>query len=1064
MQLTKKLYASLIVLLCLNAVHAQDTTAVRIRGIVKDSLGMPILSVFIQSRISSTHTDFNGTFNVKGIKGDTLVLKHDGFKSMFVLASSDSIVVVMTPNRAVQPLLMDSIKRQKAADQGEVVVTDSTKKLNGKRQLSPGELEDVVVVGYGTQSRRDLTSAIAVIQGTEIANRPLTNNISALQGISPGLIVNRSSGQPGQEGYTLQTRGYTSVNGGNLLGLVDGVNGDISAINPYDIESITVLKDASAAAIYGARAAGGVILLTTKRGKRGFHVSYNALVGIQRSVDRPNRLHSWQEASMLNEASTNAGQNPIYTNQQIGWMKNSDSNYMVSATNPNNYDYYYDLNQVPLLIKNTSLSSTHNLSLSGGGEKDNYYFSAGYYSQNGLFKFGPDNTTRLNLRFNYNNQINSIFDVSSKIAYRKSTVDAPSYGGDGIFDYLYSTPTLYPVYMPGTNHYINNAQSDYAYAYLKDGGAAISRFDEFNTLMQVRARNFIKGLALRAIYGGRYTVNGNQITRRTIPLYDIFSQTGNLNSPNSYQKDRNTSWSNNLQLLGDYDKKIGLSTFHLLVGYTFEDFRQDNTTAIARNLSSNDLFTLNIGDPTLAQNSEDIQSWAMSSVLSRLEYNFNNKYLFQATVRRDGSSRLDPSSRWSTFPSLSVGWRLAQESWFQQILPLFSEFKIRGSWGRLGNSDGVNGVITNYDYIPMLVSGGDYPFGNVRNPSYYQSVLPTKNKQWEIIDTKNIGLDMEFFQHRLGITADYYVRNNFNMLVAPAVPSFIGITPSSSNDGRFQTKGWELAFSWQDKIGNDFSYWVKANLSDNTNKVISYGGKTGITAGQNYVVEGFPINSIWAFKADGFYQNAADVATFPSYMPTRTGPGDIKYVDINNDKQINIGKSTVGDHGDLVNYGDSYPHYLYGFSFGFKWKGFDFSTLFQGVGKRNFLPSIPDIYAYSSASVMPLDYSLDYWTPTHTNALFPRLYLNGTQNMAPSSFWLMNGAYLRLKNLQVGYTFPTKWLQSIKVASLRLFFTGQDLWEKSNLWIKSLDPETAAGTSWRYPIMRNYSFGVNLNF
>ena len=513
-----------------------------------------------------------------------------------------------------------------------------------------------------------MTGSLATIYGADLANRPTTNTISALQGVSPGLIVNRSSGQPGQEGYTLQTRGYTSVNGGNLLGLVDGVNGDITAINPYDIESVTVLKDASAAAIYGARAAGGVLLLTTKKGKKGFRVSYNTIFGMQKSVDRPNRLNSWQEAQMANEASLNAGQNPLYTQQQIGWMKSSDSNYVISPTDPSNYDYYYNLNQIPLLIKNSSSSTMQNLTFSGASETDNYYFSLGYYDQNGLFKFGPDNTNRLNLRFNYNKKFNDIFDITSNVAYRKTQTKSPSYGANGIFDYLYSAPTNIPIFVPNTDHYVNAPLANYAYAYLKDGGENKYRFDEFNTMIQLRAKNFlIPQLTLRAIYGGRYTVEQNNISSKTIPLWNRTANVNNLNNPNSYEKDRNLTFSNNLQLLADYDRRLGMHSFHLLGGYTFEDFRQDNTLALAKKLSSNDLFTLNTGYPSLGQNSEDIQTWAMSSFLGRLEYNYASKYLFQATIRYDGSSRLDPYNRWKAFPSLSVGWRLAQEDWFNPL-------------------------------------------------------------------------------------------------------------------------------------------------------------------------------------------------------------------------------------------------------------------------------------------------------------------------------------------------------------------------------------------------------------
>lgn len=1024
-----------------------ESDSLNIRGLVRDTSHLPIANALVYTFGDSTHTDSSGLFRINIKKGDTVFVSSDKHNSLYYVPRSDTSSLVLTPKRERKDITM-------------VSPSDTTSK---KSNFGEDNLEDVVVVGYGTQNRKDLTSAVATIKSKELINRPTTNLIGSLQGLSPGLIVNRSSGQPGKEGFTLQTRGYTSVNGGNLLGLVDGVNGDITTVNPYDIESVTVLKDASAAAIYGARAAGGVVLVTTKRGKRGFHVNYNTMIGIQKSVKRPDRVHSWQEAELANEASINTGQNQIYTDQQINWMKDPNTNYQISTTDPSNYDYYYDLNQIPLMVKNSAMASTHNLSFSGGTNKDNYYFSLGYYDQDGLFKVGENSTNRLNLRFNYNHALNDIFDITSKIAYRKTYTSSPSYGGDGIFDYLYSSPTRFPIYVPNTENYIFNQSANYAYPYLKDGGATGNKFEEITTMFQLRAKDFIPGVMFRAVYGGRYTIEGNEIVKRTVPLYNITKNVGFLNNPNSYEKDRNLTYSNNIQLLADYDKKIYKHTFHVLGGYAFENYSQNNTIAIARNLSSNDLFTLNIGDPSQATNSEDIQEWAMSSFFGRFEYNYDSKYLFQATVRADGNSRLDPNNRWKTFPSFSVGWRLAQESWFQKALPIFNEFKIRASWGRLGNSDGVNGVISNYDYFAMLVNGEYYPFNNNRTPSYYQQILPTLNKTWEIVDTKDIGIDVGMLKNRLTFTADYYVRNNDNMLMTPAYPAFMGITPSSSNKGKFQTKGWEFAIGWKDNIGQEFSYWVNANISNNTNKVIAYGGAKAVQAGQNYIIEGQPINTIWGFRAQGLFQTAAEVASSPLFRTT-TGPGDIKYEDIDGNGSITVGNSRLGSSGDLVKLGDTYPHYIYGFSFGANYKGFDFSAMFQGVGKRVFMPSINDLYAYSSSSVMPLNYSLDYWTTSNPDARFPRMYLNGTQNTVSSSYWLMNGAYLRLKNVQLGYTLPSSWLSKYKVESLRIFFTGQDLWTKSNLWIKSLDPETAAGNPWRYPIMKNYSFGLNLNF
>lgn len=998
----------------------------KITGIVTDDTGAPMenVSVVIKNTSNGTMTNKAGAYTLSAASGDTLIFSFTGYKTVELPAANAGSVRLEPDNTA---------------------------------------LSDIVVVGYGTQKKSNVVGAVASIDGQKLEDRPMTNALAGLQGISPGVTVTRSSGQPGSEGYTLQIRGFSSVNGSSALVLIDGVPGTISTLNPNDIESISVLKDAAAASIYGARAAGGVLLVTTKKGKAGkISVSYNGLYGIQKPINLPGRLHSWQEAEMLNEARINAGQSPFYTDQQLRWMKDPDTNYVVNPNNPNDYQYYYDMDQRPMIMRNNTPMQNHTVSLRGGGKRDNYYFSLGYLDQAGIFKLGPDHSNRTNARFNYSNNLSDIFSVNLRVAYRQSNTLSPSVGNATVYSELYTTRMLYPMFFPGTtDKYINDNSGNFAYAYLKDGGANDARTDEGNAQVSLKAKDFIPGITLSATYSPRMVYTQQNIIHRTIPRYNIVGIGSYMQNPNSYTKNRNVMLSNNVLLQGDYEKTLATNHhFHLMAGYAYEDQRNDNTSAIAKNLSSNDFFTLGIGDPTLATNSENVQTWALESYFGRLDYRFLNRYLFEANLRFDGSSMLAPSNRWHAFPSFALGWKVNEESWFKSALPYFNEFKLRGSWGRLGNSDG---VIGNYDYIALLSKGGTYPFNNVRNLSYYQSTLASPDKTWETIETTDVGLDIAVMRNRLTFTADYYVKNNNDMLAPLQISSIIGISTSTYNVASLQTKGWEIGVGWRDNPTQDFSYRVNAHLADNTNKVLSYNGQTSVSAGVNGIIEGYPVNTVWGYKADGLFQSQAEVDKLPRYN-NAVGVGDIKYVDINNDGKINAGLGRLDDHGDLVHLGSTSPRYSYGFDVGVNFKGIEIAAMFQGVGKRNLFVNPSRLYPFTSSWIMPLDYNLDYWTPENTDARFPRLYLGGGQNTVRSSYWIMDGSYLRLKNLQIAYNLPASLISKAGLKRVKVYFSGQDLWEINNMWLKVFDPEEPSNASWQYPFFRTYSFGLNLDF
>ncbi|RYY62966.1 MAG: TonB-dependent receptor [Chitinophagaceae bacterium] len=999
-------------------------------GKVLDDTGKPVpdVNIIVKGTTGGTTTNDAGEFTLAVSAGQTLVISGVNYETKEVLVGAE----------------------------GPINISVAAKS---------GTLSDVVIVGYGTQKRTNLTGAVATIDKKKLENRPVQNAMAALQGVAPGVTVTRSTGQPGAEGFSLQIRGFSSVNGATPLVLIDGSPGSLISVNPNDIETISVLKDAAAASIYGARAAGGVVLVTTKRGASGkVSVTYSGRYAIQNPANVPGRLHSWEEAQMANESRINAGQSPGYTPEQIRWMQDPDTNFVRNPANLNDYLYYYDLDQTDLILRDNSPTWDHNISMRGGGQKDNYFLSLGYYKQQGVFKLGPDQADRINARFNYNLQISPVFSLETRLAYRQSNRLAPSGGNAQIFSNLYTTRTLYPTFFPGTtDRYINDNSGNFAYARLKEGGAEDFREDEGNAQFVFKAKDLVKGLTLSASYNPRLGTRTIGTASRTIPRYNLVGIASYMNNPNSYTKSEYKITSDNVQLLADYVKKVGTShDFHLLGGYAYEDERTNLTTGRAVNLATNDFFTLNTGDPLQATATEDIQSWGLASYFARFNYAFRNKYLFEANMRYDGSSKNAKVNRWNSFPSLSVGWRLAQEDWFRNALPVFNEFKLRASWGRLGNSDATN--FGNYEYVSQMAAGVPYPFNNVRSRSFYQARLASPDKVWEKIETSNIGLDLALLSNRLTFSADYFVKNNNDMLVGLQLSNSIGIQTGQYNLADLRTKGWELVAGWRDNIGANFSYYVNANIGDNTNKLISYNGQQAVLPGINFLIEGLPINTVYGYQAAGYFNDAADVAANPRFS-SAVGPGDIKYVDVNKDGAINAGLGRLADHGDLVELGNSSPRYTYGFDFGFSFKGFDFSAMFQGVGQRKLFLDPTTLYPYTSSWLVPMDYNRDYWKPDNLDARFPRMFIGGAQNTVRSSHWVMNGAYLRMKNIQLGYNLPVKLISKAKLTNAKIYFSGQDLWEVSQMWLKdAFDPETPDNASWQYPFFRTVSFGINLTF
>lgn len=929
-------------------------------------------------------------------------------------------------------------------------------------------LGEVVVVGYGTQKKVNLTGAVSTIDAKAIEGRPVSNLASALQGTSPGLIVTRTSGQPGSENVALQIRGATSANGNvDPLVLLDGVTVPISTLqtmNPEDVETMSVLKDAAAAAIYGAQAAGGVILITTKKGKSGKTVfEYSGRYGKSWMQDVPQRMSLLDEATFANLSNKNAGIGPSYDSATLEYIRQGVE-YFVNPADTSQYIYLNQKSFVDQLIRDFTTMQTHNISARGGSDKINYMASFGFMDQNGAFKIGPDKLKRYNARVNIGAQLSDYLSMDARMAYSNSDQEASSQPASYLMNMTLRYRQRWPIFTPeGKLSGAGGGSANMAYAYLKEGGYNNYKNNNFDGVVTFKLANLVKGLQARAVLGGQYVRGDRDLFNRTVTTWQRYTPTYYLNTPNSYEVTNDLTTNKNVQLILDYDLHLGKNhDFHVMGGYQFEDYRYSQVYSTARSLASNDIPALNLGDDATKTNSQSISTYANQSYFGRLNYSYASRYLFEATMRVDESSRLAPGLRTKAFPAVSAGWNINKENWFPQS-ELISALKLRASWGQLGSA--LASIIGNYDYLNMLARSNALVLGGARAMYFYQNVVPSSSLAWETVETTNGGLDMGLFGSKLTVSADYYVKYNRNMLTPQLLPSTFGVNTPRKNNGELKSWGWELEVQHKNKLNENFSYNIGFNLSDNRNKLLHYAGQKVISAGIVNILEGYPLNSIWGYKTNGYFQSADEVHN-AAFQNALTGPGDVKYVDINGDKLINVGKATPEDHGDLVYLGTDQPRYTFGITGGFAWKGIDFSFFFQGVGSRTFYPSSEYINPQDAQWNNPMSFQKDYWTENNRNAAFPRPFLGGGHNYLKSDKWVLNGRYVRLKNLQIGYSLPTTFIQRIKISNARVFVTGQDLltWSDLGVFKGAFSPEYSNEEGYQYPLYSNMSIGLNITF
>lgn len=1038
-ELSSKKAIQLLSLCCiffLSALGLSAQNSITLQGQILDATTQEALigvSVLEKGTTNGTITDFDGKFTLNVTSGATVSFSYIGY-------------------------LTQEMKAENA--QGVIQLKEDSKTL-----------DEVVVVGYGVQKKVNLSGAVSAIEGDRIAAKPATDALTALQGELPGVAVLRSSGQPGSETSGMRIRGFSSANDTKALVLIDGVEGDLVLVNPSDIESISVLKDAAASSIYGARAAAGVVLVTTKNGKTGKpQVNYNGYFAFNTPGNMPERLPAWEEQRFINESRLNTNGVAEWNEEQSSFVGNPNFNYRPNTSN-GRWDFFQSTNWVEEGTKDYTTQQSHSVSVSGGTKEMNYLISGNYYTKDGFLKYGPDSNDRYNFRAKLNGEINQYLSFAINLSYQGTFKESPSYGAGGILSTLYRARGRQPIFNPEEDINISPYNGDLqvnAIDIMKNGGANKNQYESFVGKGTLTIKDIVKGLRVNLSASRNAGYYSEQVNKRHLIWYDRLGTNMRFqaNNPTEVKKKKNNEFHDLFEVTANYDYNINKHSFGVLGGITYENYRKDEIEATAKNLISNDYFSFNYYNSSEASNSilkDNIEPWSMMSYFGRLNYNYGDRYLFEANIRYDGSSRLAPDQRWKAFPSFSVAWRVNEEKWFN--VEQITNLKARASWGQLGNG----AVLGLYDYLALISSGL-----NMGQGYYYQDELESKNKTWETIQSTNIGLDFGLLNNKLTLTGDYYWKTNKDMLIPQNLPSQIGIKTPNANIGKLKTWGWEFEIGWKDNI-QDLSYQVSFNISDAQNELVEYGGVNVVSEGTVGFLEGYPLNSIWGYRTDGFWTSRKEYEDYkaanPGYKSFEDGKisgGDIKYIAQGDGKhQIGAGGGTPEDPGDLVYLGDTNGRYLYGLNLALQWRGFDFSMMWQGVGKRSILIDAGTLAPLSNTAVMPWTIHRNYWTEDNQNAYWPRLYNYASGNAStyfnyrPSDKWVQDASYIRLKNVTIGYTIP---IRKNILERLRVYVSGADLWEKSDL-LSVFDPEVGNNRNANYyPFFRTWTVGLNVTF
>ena len=1037
--------------------NAQSVT----RGKVIDANGEGVIgaSVIVPGTTTGVVTDIDGNFELRVASGTTLEISCIGYVTQRVNAAPN-----MTVTLAEDTALLD----------------------------------EVVVVGFGTQKKVNLTGSVGVATAKDIEARPVANAVLALQGVIPGLNIDNAGrgGELNQE-KSITVRGAGTIGSGSSgdpLILIDGMQGSLTMLNPQDIESISVLKDAAASAIYGSRAPFGVILVTTKSGQSGkTSISYNFNYRIQTPVMLPKMANAWEWVNLFDDANFNGKGQHLFNEgymQQIKDVvegKTDKSVWSQDGTGYNgakwNYDYTTsNIDWVREYYKPTSPSQEHNVSISGGNQKYTYYISGNLMDQGGFMRYGTDTMKRYTLSGKISAQVTDWFKADYSARWVRSNYARPTSMSSSFYDNVLRRAR------PARSKYDPNGylMSDINYVNaLQNGGRTKEDKDQLSqqlrfTFTPIKNWNIIGEFNIRTndnwthaetfITYAHYAKNPEQtyVPSATSSSYNSVSETATR-----------TTYMNPTAYTNYHFTLAGIHNFALTAGFQAEIYKTRNLSGSKRDLITEDLPVLNLATDTeniSATGSYD--AWRNAGFFGRINYDYDGKYLFEANARYDGSSRFRAGTRWILTPSFSAGWNVAKEDFFKDAVRAINTLKLRVSYGTLANQN-TTGYYPTYLTMSVSSKNGSWLQGGARPNTARVPGIVSSTLTWETIHNTNLGFDLAAFKNALTASFDYFWRKTTNM-VGPGVelPTILGTSVPNTNNTDLTTFGWELSIGWRDVVG-DFSYGVKLNISDNLTRIDRYPNPTNSLS--KYIA-GQLTNNIYGYETIGIAKTneemQAHLASLPNGGQTAIGSkweaGDIMYKDLNGDGKISNGSNTLNDMGDLKLLGNSTPRFRTGITFNAAWKGIDFTMFWQGVLKRDYFPGGMVFWGttgsgewWSTAFVNHMDYFRTDSSKLGANldSYYPRPLFNG-KNQQTQTRYLQSAAYMRLKNLQIGYTLPRHISEKAFIQNLRVYLSGENLVTITKL-SRTMDPETAGvgqqgGTV--YPLSRTYSIGVNITF
>ncbi|UNY97923.1 TonB-dependent receptor [Zhouia spongiae] len=1042
----------------------------KVQGIVYDNQGLPLVGATIMEKgtQNGTQTDFDGKFSLDvTTQNPVLTFSYVGFRTQEIPVGNQTNISI-------------TMEEEVAA------------------------IDEVVVVGFASQKRENITGAVSSVKMDEVlADRPVTNGASAIQGTMPGLQVLNGSGRPGTF-EDIQIRGLESINGGSPLILVNNVPMSINNINPKDIESITVLKDAAASSIYGSRAAFGVVLITTKKGVKNQApiVNYSSTISFDNPTELPKKASVYDFVNALNDW----GVVGYWTDQDIPtWVqvleeyKNNPSAYPSGQAEVNGI--IYPLKETDIIddfYGDLGITQIHNLSISGGTDKSTYRLAAGFTDQDGIIVTDNDSFKRYTINADYGVELSEKVSYQANINYLKSLTKDPV--GD------YYRAITYPVYAPVGNHEMPDGT---LIPYNTPGNLERLNVPRKTERDNLRFFNKIEYNPIESLsIVGEYTYGYSTYQRTDVNVepqtVDAQRYTLNTVSPDNtfYRIENGNTRYNGINLYSTFKKSYNNHNISLLAGFNHENNKSESNWTRKTNLIDPSLPSISQATGTLTAD-DSFGEWSVMGVFGRLNYDYKNKYFIELNGRYDGSSRFPKNNRWGFFPSASLGWNIAKEEFWEPIRNTISLFKFRASLGEIGNQDirFPDGSVNLYPAVPGLSAGNSGwidPNTGIRYVTLAPPQLVSSNFTWETVQTLNFGLDFALFDNKLNGSFDLFTRKTKDMLTQGAeLPSNLGTSAPLANAADLETKGWGLELNWKDQI-KDFSYYFNVNISDNQSEITKFDNEEGLL-GQHYI--GKKWGEIWGYVTDGYYSvDDFEEGTLDNDLQNGTlkegvvrvegvnpNPGDIKYKDLNGDGIINDGNNTLYTEldengnpivdtngyiqtgtGDRKVIGNNTRRYQYGIRTGASYKNFDVSFFIQGVGKRDRWISNDVVWPYNGEFSIVYDHQLDYWTPENSDAYYPRNYPRGAGNYGYSrrvqTKYLADGSYIRLKNITLGYSLPKAYLENSFLNSVRLYVSGENLLNHDHL-PDGLNTELDnLGQGATYPYLKQYAFGLNVSF